>query len=87
MKLFSRTASFWIVAIVYCLAAIVGIAVFLRLPYGWQLTLLIADAAADTVLFLSVSIPMADKRQSAKSGFAEYRKQTRKLLPIPKNIR
>jgi len=36
------------------------------------------------VLFLAVSIPMAEKRQSRKPGFAEYKKQTRMLLPIKK---
>ena len=38
----------------------------------------------DTVL--AVSIPMAYKRQSRKDGFAEYKKQTRMLLPIKKII-
>lgn len=50
-------------------------------PNAWYL---IAGAVANTVLFLAVSIPMADKRQSRKDGFAEYKKQTRMLLPIKK---
>lgn len=37
-----------------------------------------------TVLFFIVSIPMADKRQSSKLGYAEYKDGTRMLLPIPK---
>ena len=41
-------------------------------------------AAANTVLFFAVSIPMADKRQSRKEGYEEYRRQTRSLLPIPR---
>ncbi|MBQ9980454.1 MAG: DUF1295 domain-containing protein [Oscillospiraceae bacterium] len=45
---------------------------------------LIVGAAANTVLFFSVSIPMADKRQSRKEGFAQYKKETRMLLPIKK---
>lgn len=45
---------------------------------------LAAGAIANTVLFFAVSIPMADKRQSHKEGFAEYKKQTRMLLPIKK---
>lgn len=45
---------------------------------------LLAGALANTILFLVVSIPMADKRQSKKEGFLEYKKQTRMLLPIPK---
>ena len=44
----------------------------------------LAGAAANTALFLAVSIPMADNRQSAKPGFAQYKAQTRMLLPIPK---
>ena len=39
-------------------------------------------AALNTVLFLSVSIPMADGRQSRKDGFAEYKSETRALLPV-----
>ena len=39
-------------------------------------------AVLNTVLFLSVSIPMADGRQSRKEGFAEYKSETRALLPI-----
>ena len=45
---------------------------------------LIAGALANTVMFFTVSIPMADKRQSAKPGYAEYKAATRSLLPIPK---
>ncbi len=44
----------------------------------------IAGAIANTMLFLCVSIPLADGRQSKKEGFAEYRKQTRMLLPLKK---
>ena len=38
---------------------------------------LIAGAIFNTLLFLFVSIPMADKRQSRKSGFDTYRTQNR----------
>ncbi len=51
------------------------------MPERWWL---IAGAAANTVMFFTVSIPMADKRQSQKPGYAEYRASTRSLLPIPK---
>ena len=51
------------------------------MPSRWWL---IAGALANTIMFFTVSIPMADKRQSAKPGYAEYRKATRSLLPIPK---
>ena len=44
----------------------------------------IAGAMANTLLFFFVSIPMADKRQSSKPGYAEYKAGTRSLLPIPK---
>ena len=51
------------------------------MPERWWL---IAGAVANTILFFTVSIPMADKRQSKKPGYAEYKKSTRSLLPIPK---
>ena len=59
----------------------VGLSVVCAAPDMWYL---LAGAAANTVLFLVVSIPMADKRQSRKEGFGEYKKQTRMLLPIKK---
>lgn len=42
----------------------------------------IAGAAANTLLFLCVSIPLADSHQSRKEGFAEYKRQTHMLLPV-----
>ena len=48
---------------------------------------LIAGAVSNTVLFFAVSIPMADKRQSRKAGFAEYKRETRMLLPIKIEIK
>lgn len=51
---------------------------------GWH-WYLISGAAANTLLFLCVSIPLADGRQSRKDGFEEYRRQTRMLLPIQKH--
>ena len=51
------------------------------MPSHWWL---VAGALANTILFFSVSIPLADKRQSAKPGYAEYKAGTRSLLPIPK---
>ena len=59
----------------------VALAVVSAAPSAWYL---ISGAAANTVLFIVVSIPMADKRQSRKDGFAEYKKATRMLLPIKK---
>ena len=51
------------------------------MPQKWYL---IAGAVANTLLFLFVSIPMADKRQSRKVGWEEYKAHTRMLLPIKK---
>ena len=45
---------------------------------------LLIGALANTALFLAVSIPLADGRQSHKDGFAEYKAETRMLLPIRK---
>ncbi|MBQ8197760.1 MAG: DUF1295 domain-containing protein [Clostridia bacterium] len=50
-------------------------------PSLWYLSI---GALVNTLMFLVVSIPMADKRQAKKEGFAEYKKQTRILLPIKK---
>lgn len=69
----NRAASFVAVTLVYIIATVVGV-----------LAYLVAGAVANTILFFAVSIPMADKRQSRKDGFAEYKKQTRMLLPIKK---
>ena len=59
----------------------VGLSVIFAAPNAWYLA---AGAIANTVLFLAVSIPMADGRQSHKEGFTEYKKETRMLLPIKK---
>lgn len=50
-------------------------------PTHWYLCI---GALLNTALFLFVSIPMADKRQSAKEGFEEYRRETHMLFPIGK---
>lgn len=59
----------------------IGLASLAVMPGKW---FYLAGAVANTVLFLAVSIPMADNRQSAKPGFAQYKAQTRMLLPIPR---
>ena len=51
------------------------------MPDKWWL---MAGAVCNTLLFLTISIPLADKRQSAKPGYEEYKKATRSLLPIYK---
>ncbi len=57
---------------------------FSLMPTVWYLFL---GAILNTLLFVFVSIPMADKRQSTKEGFDVYKKQTRMLLPLPKFIK
>ncbi len=59
----------------------VALSVICAAPNEWVLGV---GALANTVLFFAVSIPMADGRQSRKEGFAEYKQQTRMLLPIKK---
>lgn len=59
----------------------VGLSVICAMPNMWYLAL---GALLNTALFLAVSIPMADGRQSRKEGFSEYKRKTRALLPIPK---
>ncbi len=59
----------------------VALSVICAEPAAWYLAI---GALANTALFFAVSIPMADKRQSRKEGFAEYKKQTRMILPIKK---
>ncbi len=46
--------------------------------------ILFIGAFANTLLFLFVSIPLADGKQSKKPGYTEYRSETRMLLPFPK---
>lgn len=62
----------------------VGLSVVCAAPRAWYL---LAGAIANTVLFMAVSIPMAEKRQSRKPGYDQYKKQTRALLPIPKKAK
>lgn len=59
----------------------VGLSVVALEPRLWHLLL---GAVLNTLLFCFVSIPMAEKRQSRKDGFEEYKAQTRILLPLPK---
>ena len=59
----------------------VALSVICVAPNAWYIA---TGALSNTILFFAVSIPMADGRQSRKEGFAEYKKQTRMLLPIKK---
>jgi len=52
------------------------------LPNLWYLGI---GAAANTLMFLFISIPMADKHNKSKrEGFEQYKKETRSLLPLKK---
>ena len=62
-----------------CMWWCIGIASVFAMPSIWYLLI---GALCNTLLFLIVSIPMADNRQAKKDGFAEYKAQTRMLLPI-----
>ncbi len=59
----------------------IGLATVCVMPYYWYL---LSGAFLNTLLFLLVSIPLADGRQSRKEGFDEYKSRTRALLPIPR---
>ena len=59
----------------------VGLAVICVMPERWWL---LAGALANTLMFLFISIPLAEGRQSKKPTWAEYKAETRMLLPIPR---
>ncbi|MBO4594291.1 MAG: DUF1295 domain-containing protein [Clostridia bacterium] len=59
----------------------IGLFAVILMPDKWYL---LSGALANTLLFLCVSIPMADKRQAQKEGFAQYKKETFALLPLKK---
>lgn len=57
----------------------IGLSFVSSLSEYWYL---IFGAVANNLMFLFISIPMADKRQSKKDGYDEYKNQTNMLLPI-----
>ena len=57
----------------------VGLCSVTALQSQWYLLL---GALVNTLMFLIVSIPMADKRQAKKDGFTEYKKHTHALIPL-----
>jgi len=59
----------------------VGLCSVCLMPQNW---FLLAGAIANNMLFLFVSVPLAEGRQSQKEGFAEYKQQTRKFFPVKK---
>lgn len=52
------------------------------MPSQWYLIL---GATVNTLMFLFISIPLADGHQARKEGFAQYKAETRMLLPIRVN--
>lgn len=57
----------------------VGLCSVFTMQANWFLLL---GAVVNNLMFLFVSIPMADKKQSKKEGFEQYSKETNMLLPI-----
>ena len=62
----------------------IALATVCVMPTRWWL---IAGAVANTLLFVFISIPLAEKRQSRKEGYEQYKKETRALLPIKKRVK
>ena len=58
-----------------------GVAVYgiVLIGFRWYMVL---GAAVNNLMFLFVSIPMADRRQAQKSGYEEYCKDKNRLLPL-----
>ncbi len=59
----------------------VGLTAFFALNYACYFLL---GALINNIMFILISVPLADGRQSKKEGFKEYKKQTRMFLPIKK---
>ena len=59
----------------------IALAAAVLMPDRWYL---VVGAAANTLLFFCVSIPLAEGKMSKREGFEEYKRQTRYLLPIIK---
>lgn len=55
----------------------IGLTCFAAMPDKWYL---LAGAVSNTLLFLCISIPLAENHQKRKPGFEEYKKQTRVLI-------
>ncbi len=52
-------------------------------PTHWYLA---GGALLNTLMFLLISVPLAEGRQSKKGGFMEYKKATRMFLPLKKPL-
>ena len=58
-----------------------GVAIYavMLLGFRWYL---IVGAVVNNLMFLFISIPMADRRQAEKPGYDEYRNGKNHLIPI-----
>ena len=63
-----------------------GIA-FMLLSIRFDKWYFILGAVINMLMFLFISIPLQDRRQSKKEGYEDYKKRTRNLLPIPRKDR
>lgn len=61
----------------------IGLSAVISLTGKWYL---LSGALINTLLFLFISIPLAEERQAKKPGFAKYKRETRMLLPIPRTL-
>ncbi len=64
----------------------VAIIAFFSLPNMKNSILLFVGALVNNLMFVFVSVPLADGKQSKKEGFEEYKKSTRRFLPIRKRV-
>ena len=62
----------------------IGLFAVLLMPDKWWL---LSGALLNTLMFFCVSIPLAEKHNSKRDGFEEYKKQTRVILPIYKRYK
>ena len=60
----------------------IGLYSVAAMPDHWYL---LGGALAVTMMFLFISIPIADERQSQKPGYEKYKAETHMLLPFKKN--
>ena len=51
------------------------------MPNMWWL---IVGAVLNTLLFICISVPLAEGKLSKREGYAEYKKATRIFIPIKK---
>ena len=78
----SRIGSFLVILVVYVMAMALGLYIYRTADgYHW-FRILVADVIVTVFVFLFISIPRADKRQSAKPGYDEYREGKNMLLPF-----